>query len=886
MRYRLSTTPRASRRDHIFSADDDTAEFETDTSRRRLISRRKWTPSGSAPAVHHHIDRENGPAIYGIPRLALTEALDDLPVEEHLELESETGSFTLKKRQQVINETHPFGIRLWKPALYRQGTPTEDDRADIHSVPGQKVSLWSLLFNTLWTILFGWWLAVLAAIGGLVCIICPTPSSREYGLVLCRLAGYLFYPFGKLVRLEKDDRYLDQDAGQGRSMHEYEQWQNGTLNNGHLFFGPEQGQPTLSRQSTMLGRGQWNSGRIIFLTVLYIFILPPLLLVSLICWALVFTIPMAKTTTHLLRHLQCRPLDLSFDSDGHSVPSTDEQESKVLLCTYSAVGFRYWRYSIGGNRVFLIDLMVISLLIVFNWLVLQKLMHIHTFDLPPTFLFPACLAGIIPLAYFIGQAVASISAQSSMGLSAVANAVFSTIFEVLFYCVALKQGKGRLVEGCVIGSIFAGILFLPGLSMCVGALKRKTQRFNSKSAGVTSTMLLFATIGIFSPTLFYAVHGTHVMRCRGCSYNSTQSSTVNSRRNIANCRTCSISQELDLHGNLYIQVLRPFSYLCATLLLLAYAIGLWFTLRTHAAIIWTGDAHDKKNNGRGQHPALKHPIPVIPAISVGTSSEAVGVCSSKGHSSIRPTVTVGSPHERLSPIASPLRRTKRNTMVPEVSHRNPAQGGCEALPELPEEDNSHDLHRVRTTSVSSIDTRAARARVSHDDVSRSVPNWSRTKSLLVLFGATLLYGVLANIIMGTVDSILKEFHVDEKFVGLTIFALVPNTTEIWNAILFATNGNIALSMEIGSAYVLQVCLLQIPALVFFSAAFHSYPGSNEDLRSYVFPLVFPQWDMVLVIICVFLLGYMYSEGKSNYFKGSILLLAYVVVISGFYFSGV
>jgi Ca2+/H+ antiporter len=33
------------------------------------------------------------------------------------------------------------------------------------------------------------------------------------------------------------------------------------------------------------------------------------------------------------------------------------------------------------------------------------------------------------------------------------------------------------------------------------------------------------------------------------------------------------------------------------------------------------------------------------------------------------------------------------------------------------------------------------------------------------------------------------------------------------------NGAIALSMEIGSQYVLQVCLLQIPALVLFSAVY-------------------------------------------------------------------
>jgi Ca2+:H+ antiporter len=43
--------------------------------------------------------------------------------------------------------------------------------------------------------------------------------------------------------------------------------------------------------------------------------------------------------------------------------------------------------------------------------------------------------------------------------------------------------------------------------------------------------------------------------------------------------------------------------------------------------------------------------------------------------------------------------------------------------------------------------------------------------------------------------------------------------------------------------------------------------------------------MVTVILCVFLLSYMYGEGKSNYFKGSILILTYCVVIVGFWFAG-
>lgn len=99
------------------------------------------------------------------------------------------------------------------------------------------------------------------------------------------------------------------------------------------------------------------------------------------------------------------------------------------------------------------------------------------------------------------------------------------------------------------------------------------------------------------------------------------------------------------------------------------------------------------------------------------------------------------------------------------------------------------------------------------------------------------------------------------------------------------NGNIALSMEIGSAYALQVCLLQIPALVLFSAWYPLEGVPADQVLRYTFSLLFPQWDMVTVILCVFLLSYMYGEGKSNYFKGSILLLSYLVVVTGYYFSG-
>lgn len=50
----------------------------------------------------------------------------------------------------------------------------------------------------------------------------------------------------------------------------------------------------------------------------------------------------------------------------------------------------------------------------------------------------------------------------------------------------------------------------------------------------------------------------------------------------------------------------------------------------------------------------------------------------------------------------------------------------------------------------------------------------------------------AELLVSVVDVVLEGSGIDEKFLGVTLFALVPNTTEFMNAMSFAMNGNIAL----------------------------------------------------------------------------------------------
>ena len=784
----------------------------------------------------------------------------ELPLEDHLDCDSDEDlsdaeSFTLKDRQEAINETHPFGIRLWKPALYKKKRSVQQTaEGDIHSVPGHYVSNWIFFFNILWTLLFGWWMSLLAAFGAAICfLLIRAPGCRSYGRVLWGLSGYLFHPFGKLVRLEKDDAYRYEDLGEGRSVFEYERWQSGDLEYGRLFFGPNE--PTrsivgrsrrsidssLSEADSLLGnsrtiertdsneerqlkrrlfgRGEWNLGRVIFFIFFYFLIAPVLILVSLTCWFLVYTIPMGKVTMLLFSHLRRHPLAMSFESGLEASP-----RSTVLLCTYRATGPRYWKYTIDGTNIFLINLMAVVVFVILDWLVLDKVLHLDTFVTSSAFLFPAGLVSIIPLAYFIGQAVASISAQSSMGVGAAINAFFATIVEVYLYCVALNQGKGALVEGSIVGSIFAGILFLPGLSMCFGAIKRKTQRFNAKSAGVTSTMLLFAVLGAFGPTLFHQIYGTHELYCTECS--------AGSYKGEGDCSRCFFSEIPALNDRFYIEAVRPYTYLAAGGLFFMYVIGLWFTLRTHAAIIWNTELDEKKHEAELANAAPRHNVPHASAETTGTdirdshlykrilgqSLRHAGLAprpeDSGRQDAAAPNAATANANVGSTPHVVPPKDSRTNVNIPGFSEadnhnlvRKVAEMAATAAtlaardvrhhPRRPTRPNQPPAESTGGTAGASRGAPASTSRLAtfpepdageggmpavgphgeHAGGGHDAPNWSRLKSTVILLGATVFYAIIAEILVDSVDVVLEGFAVDEKFLGITLFALVPNTTE-------------------------------------------------------------------------------------------------------------
>lgn len=346
-------------------------------------------------------------------------------------------------------------------------------------------------------------------------------------------------------------------------------------------------------------------------------------------------------------------------------------------------------------------------------------------------------------------------------------------------------------------------------------------------------------------------------------------------------------------------------------------IGLWFTLRTHAAVIWSTELEEKKPplapSNMTQNGTISHQLLHTHQQAASKSHIARNSGGSAGHTSIRDSQLYKKIlGQSLKQSGLGMRNVSDSHIVSTSSSAPhgpsdyppfivpPKNGGGETaigpdhssqqnmpVAGLSQEENSTLVRTVaeiaataaavaaRDATRSPLRTSISAQTVAHHSLRPAIahstpipevneenitaevathteggghdaPNWSKRKSSIILLGATILYAIIAEILVNTVDVVLASIDVDEKFLGITLFALVPNTTEFLvrlipnnalmkltakakNAISFAMNGNIALSMEIGSAYALQVCLLQIPALVLFSAIHGRYLSSTDML---------------------------------------------------------
>lgn len=272
------------------------------------------------------------------------------------------------------------------------------------------------------------------------------------------------------------------------------------------------------------------------------------------------------------------------------------------------------------------------------------------------------------------------------------------------------------------------------------------------------------------------------------------------------------------------------------LLFLSYIIGLWFTLRTHAATIWNVEVEEKKAqqatgpNGSISHQPMYGSMSAAKPQNIGTgkdpgnrnannairetqlykrilsqSLKQDGLGPLSAEESRQVSASSSAPHGQPPHLVPPKSSDGETAVADNSSQKSIKVAG------LSEEDSNnlvrqvaeiaataaavaardasrtarktstvtaHYAHRTSAPPTAAFpDEQEAAAIADSPSGSHDAPNWGRAKSAIILLGATVLYAIIAEILVNTVDVVLESVDIDEKFLGITLFALVPNTTE-------------------------------------------------------------------------------------------------------------
>lgn len=168
-----------------------------------------------------------------------------------------------------------------------------------------------------------------------------------------------------------------------------------------------------------------------------------------------------------------------------------------------------------------------------------------------TLLFVLAVLAVVPLAALLSHATESVAEKTGDAIGGLLNATLGNLTELIIAVTALRSGEYMLVKASIAGAIVTNTLFMLGASFLLGGLRYHVQEYNRAGGRMYSALLLMATIALLAPAAI---------------------------------------SELDVRGEFMAQKI---SAGLAVMLIVAYALSLLFSLKTHKEL-FAGDDHADK----------------------------------------------------------------------------------------------------------------------------------------------------------------------------------------------------------------------------------------------------------------------------------------------------
>ena len=123
---------------------------------------------------------------------------------------------------------------------------------------------------------------------------------------------------------------------------------------------------------------------------------------------------------------------------------------------------------------------------------------------PPVAVFTLNFLAIIPLAALLSFATEEISVHVGETVGGLLNATFGNAVELIVAVVALFRGEIRIVQASMLGSILSNILLVMGCCFIAGGYNRIQQKFNQTVAQTMASMMALSVSSLLIPAAFNA----------------------------------------------------------------------------------------------------------------------------------------------------------------------------------------------------------------------------------------------------------------------------------------------------------------------------------------------------------------------------------------------
>jgi len=154
------------------------------------------------------------------------------------------------------------------------------------------------------------------------------------------------------------------------------------------------------------------------------------------------------------------------------------------------------------------------------------------------------------------------------------------------------------------------------------------------------------------------------------------------------------------------------------------------------------------------------------------------------------------------------------------------------------------------------------------------PTMSRKQAGLILALTMIVVTVESQILVGTIEHAAASIGLSQMFIGLVVIAIITNIAEISTAVHFSVKNKLDVSIEIGLSSAIQIALFVVPILMLISQVFN-----------FGFSLVFTPFEILAVMLAVFIVNYLSADGRCNWLEGAQLISVYTIIAIAFFFLG-